>query len=591
MGKLSLLLVGAAILAGLTMSQSTRQVAGHTSRNQAETQADLLARQVAESGQSIVLARMMGADGLQDPGITTQAYDGGRFDVAVTLAPDRQTARVVVTGRYGGAAHRIDGEYAFDPITYPGPIWLDVPYATAQVVSGTPEIRGGAAGLPVRFDRRRHDDLGLESLLPAAGLVANGSAAAAAAGSAFNVPTTAQWTELLEDLNVDSGEDLYQVAASAFNPATDRLLAGPLTATGTITAPGPTTITRVTGNLTLDPGATLTGEGVLLVEGRLVLREGSTFRWTGLVIVRSTADSVPVHLLGSVMLRGGLVVVQDAYPPGGHIDVTTFQQTDGLTSPEGNQNGPWWAATGTPYPWYNHTHHWEAEVPEGQTIYFAERPGDRHEGRIFLRQALAPLGATPVYLEFHNPQNHGHARFTLRLAGEPTAFTGTVRNGFPEEIRAGEATHRSVEFAANRLDHLQLDVRSLRALRRSFDSEGGCATQWPLCIGADWDRRDALTVRVRRASDDARLYETSLYWHMRAEEDAVHEAEEAAWRAAVAAGVGFGSHLRLGAGARVHFDLSPISTLADRLGFDRNGLQLLQATTSHVAAGSAGAGG
>lgn len=581
MGKLSLLLVAAAVLAGTVLTYATRATAGATSRVQSEAQADQLAREIAESGRSLALTRMMGADGFVDPGIGSRAYDGGRYEVTVAPSADRQTAVVTVVGRFGGAAHTLRGTYRFQPLAYPGPIWLDVPFATSRLTGGTPAISGGPQNLPVRFDPRRHTALGLTTLLPVSGITADFQPDMTAAGSSFPAPDARLWpASLLAGLHVNDAEDLYQVAVGAMN-ATDRTLAGPMTLTSSLSAPGATTITRVRGPLTVASGGRLTGEGVLLVEGGLVVQPGGRLDWTGIVLVRSTEESLPVHLNGSARITGGLVVAQEAFPPGGHLDVTVWKSRTGLVSPAGDTNGPWAGPGVGPYPWYNHTHRWESEVPEGRVLYLAEAPADRHEALLNFRQALADAGSGEVQIEFKNEGYHGHAQYRVRVDSQPDAVSGTVRNGFPASFRDG-GTHRSARFRADRLRDFTVDVRSLRALRQRFDGAG--CSQWPFCVGQAWNRAEALRVRLLRAADGAVLYEAALYWHMREDERAAHDAAEAAWRASVTGGAGFGTHLQMGAGTAVTFALGPIRALGERLGFDDNSIALVNSSSAHATA-------
>jgi len=582
MGKLSLLIVAAAVLAGTTLTFATRSTAGETSRVQSEAQADQLAREIAESGRSLALTRMMGADGFVDPGLGSVPYDGGRYDVTVVPAADRQTADVTVRGHYGGAVHTLRGTYRFVPLSYPGPIWLDVPYATSRITGGTPTVSGGPRNLPVRFDPRRHASLGLASVLPLSGVTSDFQPDMTAAGSSFPAPSAGLWpTQMLSGLHVNDAEDLYQVAVGAMT-AGDRTLAGPMTLTSSLAAPGAATITRVTGPLTVAAGGRLTGEGVLLVEGGLVVQAGGRLDWTGIVLVRSTEESLPVQLNGNVVVTGGLVVAQEAFPPGGHLDATVWRSRTGLASPAGDTNGPWAGPGVGPFPWYNHTHRWESEVPEGRVLYFAEAPADRHEAHLNFRQSLADAGSDTVYLEFSNQSYHGHAQFRLRVDGLPDVTGASVRTGFPAGVRSGASAHRSVPFRADRLRDFVLDVRSLRALRQRFDGSG--CSQWPFCVGQDWNRAEALRVRLVRAANGAVLYETALYWHMREDERAAHDAAEAAWRASVAAGAGFGTHLQMGAGARIAFALAPIHALADRLGFDANSIAVVSTSSAHATA-------
>ncbi len=581
MGKLSLLIVAAAVLAGTTLTFATRSTAGETSRVQSEAQADALAREIAESGRSLALTRMLAADGFVDPAIGSRPYDGGRFDVSVVPSVDRQTAVVTATGRYGGAVHTLRGTYRFVPLAYPGPVWLDVPFATSRITAGTPAVSGGPQNLPVRFDPRRHASLGLASVLPLAGVTADFGPDMAAAGSAFPAPDASLWpARLLSGLHVSDAEDLYQVALGAMTAA-DRTLAGPLTLTSSLSAPGATTITRVAGSLTVAAGGALAGEGVLLVEGGLVVQAGGRLDWTGIVLVRSLEESLPVHLNGEVSVAGGLVVAQEAFPPGGHLDVTVWKSRTGLASPAGDTDGPWAGPGVGPFPWYNHTHRWESEVPEGRVLYLAEDGADRHEALLNFRAALADAGSDDVQLEFKNQGNHGHAQYRVRVDGLPDVVTGTVRNGFPTDFRTG-GTHRSARFQADRLRDFTVDVRSLRALRQRFDGVG--CSQWPFCVGQDWNRSEALRVRLLRADDGTVLYEAALYWHMREDEVAAHQAAEAAWRTAVTGGAGFGTHLQMGGGTRIAFALAPIQALGERLGFDAGSIAVVSTSSDHATA-------
>ena len=108
MGKLLLMIVTAAVAGGSVLAFSMHAMSGDTARGRAESQADLLARQIAESGQSLALAAMVGEEGFQDPAIGGRDYDGGDFVVTVdSLSSDRQSITVTVEGRYGGAVHTI----------------------------------------------------------------------------------------------------------------------------------------------------------------------------------------------------------------------------------------------------------------------------------------------------------------------------------------------------------------------------------------------------------------------------------------------------------------------------------------------------
>ena len=60
---------------------------------------------------------------------------------------------------------------------YPSPVWLDVPYATALASNGS-SIDGG-----IQMDRRKHDAMGLQSLVPMGTMNSNLRTAATTAGT------------------------------------------------------------------------------------------------------------------------------------------------------------------------------------------------------------------------------------------------------------------------------------------------------------------------------------------------------------------------------------------------------------------------
>ncbi len=612
MGRLVLLTVLAAAIGGSVLTMSTRGTLLESSRRQAEGQEDVLAREIAEAGQSVALREMIRAGGFADP---TSAlgnvieYDGGRFQIDYVEGATAQEATIRITGMYGGAIHTIESAYRLDPMDAPGPLWLDVPYATATV-SAQADISGAVGNHPVHFDRRLHDELELEELVPLAALETSLGAKVTAAGSALAVPAAAAWEGgLLDDLNVNDAEGLYQVATGAMT-ATDVTITGD-PVTGAYTEAGDvvwgaasdgTRITHVDGDLTIT--GTVRGHGALVVSGSLNVEDngpgsgddGRLF-WNGIVIVRDTESLLPVRLDGRVDIRGMLVVAHQAFPPGGHLDVSVYRDQNGMSAsaPQGNrseQPAMWRYGNGTLRPdalFHQHTHAFDitpTATPRGDHVHY--RSGGAagvHEFETQFSQYLTRFGAEPVYLEFANADEHGYSRFHLEVgggSGTSGLLTGTVQGGFGAVARADDP-HRTKTFPANQFRTLDVDVASLRALHQAFDGTGACPAplQWPTCIGGSWDRLGALAVRVRRASDDKRLYESTLYWHMRTDEQAAHEAEEAAWRAKIQAGEEFGTNLSVGDRVDLTFDIDEIGELTEKLGFEGDRVVLVSSTSAH----------
>jgi hypothetical protein len=583
MGKLTLLLVMAVAVGGTLLSMNTRGMLGDASRARAEGQADLLARQIAESAQAIALTAMIGETGFQNPGITgPRDLQGGQYEVQIdTLNP--QFATFSVEGSYGGAVHTIRSTYQYDPLEYPGPIWLDVPYATASVSAGA-DISNNPN---VQFDRRRHDQLQLEGFLPLGSMTSAVGASLATAGTALDVPSAGAWAGKAEDLNVADAEGLYMAVVSSMD-AGDQTLSGAQAISGTQTWGGADQVTYVDGNLTVLAGGTLAGSGALAVHGSLAVQAGGTLNWDGIIVLKSEQDVLPVSLDGTVSIAGGLVVVHQALPPGGHLDVTVNMSHTGMTTPQGDLSGAMapWAGL---YPFHQHTHAFDLTpdtAPRGNVVYFAEGgAAGRHEAEVQFWNTIQAAGNEEIYLEIANPGEHGYSRITLNLADFSEPLRASARSGFGTFADPGSA-FKTQRFPADDLRDLVLDVRSLRALKEKFDGSGGCEN-WPLCVAESWWREGAMSLRVVRASDNARLYDASLYWHMRLDEVAAHEAEEEAWRTAITGGSAFGTHLRMGPDVQIEQDMSPIIALSDKLGFDGVEVLLLESTSSHFSAGDA----
>ena len=602
MGRLLLLIVLAVAVGGSVLTLGTRETLFESSRRQSESQADVLAREIAEAGQSVALREMVRADGFVDPTGNLgdeQDYDGGQFRIAYSDNPGSRQATITVTGTYGGAVHTIESTYELHPMDAPGPLWLDVPYATASITRGA-EVSGTVSNHPVHFDQRLHEALELESLLPLGQLETSLGASMASAGSALAVPDAAAWTAedgLLADLQVTDAEGLYQKALASMDPTTgDVTFEGDQMITGNVTwgqAGDGTRITHVNGDLTVV--GSVRGNGALIVSGGLHIEDNgrwasddARFDWDGLVIVRDTESLLPVQLDGRVRINGMLVVAHQAFAPGGHLDVSVYRDVNGMSQPSGSLSEQVRTWRGTGYPFHQHTHAFDitpTRAPRGDHVRFlANGAAGVHEYETQFEGFLDKLGSEPVYVEFGNAGNHGYSRFNLEVAGDDGTgglLARTIQNGFGRFARA-DRPRTSKPFPADQLRRLDVDVVSLRALRQAFDSDAACADgSWPLCVGKAWDRHGALSLRLMRAADEALLYESTLYWHMREDEEATHEAEEAAWREKIENGEEFGTRLTLSRRVDLTFDIDEIKELAEKLDFVGDRVVLVASTSSH----------
>ena len=623
MGKYTLLIVLSAVLGGSLLTYNMRAAAGLTGRDRAEAQASLLARQIAESGQGVALATAVGDEGFLSPaeffgafGTEPQAYNGGFYQADSFRSFDGgRRAELVVSGRYGRptpSRHVLTSTYEFDPMDYPGPVWLDVPYATtsgsgATKVNGAASVAGVSVTLPTHVDQTKFN--ALEGLLSLATM--RSSVESAVSGTAVKFSNALKNTakdpalgvgKLLDDLNVDNAEDLYQTVIGEVDGSDRTLAASTPGATYTVSSSqtwdGETTITHVDGPLRITSGGSVTGEGVLAVSGDLVVDAGGRLTWDGLVVVRSSEDEMRVTLQGTTRIRGGLVVTQEAAPQVGHMDVTVNKDPSGMWSPATGLTSTY-AGLIPGAPFYSHSHkyddHPSVVLPDGsRRIRFVDPSASSRTmiDTLAFESTIAALGGDDIQLRFINTDRHGHGFFRLRVDGEPLQ-EGTVRGGFGETFAAASASHTTKPFAADDLEALTLDIRSLPSLRRLFETEStGCDGRigewkggWPICLGRTRDRHGALVLQVLHGGKV--VYEASTYWHVNeGDEWAAHEAALAAWRLDVVNNGSFGATLDLSK-ADVTIDIPKIVRLADRLGFVGNRVMQLSSSVQHIAASEA----
>ena len=602
MGRYTLFLVLAAVVGGSYLSYSLLRTRAETGDRRAGSQAATLARQLAESGQAIGLTAITKADGFDKGG--GGVFSGGKrehrggtigFDTLDTQDfPDgrqRATIRVsgVVAGPYGVATHRLRSVYDFDPMDFPGPVWLDVPYATAKIKGAT--IDGVGPSTQPQIDPRKNNDLNLASdgfTFDQARQQFAGAGASVGSwdvgGDSDNNDGRGRTRDLRGDVPADqnrysTADDLYYQLSNAATKTYD----GPRTLSGAVGAPD--AITLVRGDVTVT--GSVRGQGALVVEGDL--RVPGTMDWTGLVVVRSEEQHAVVDLGGSVRITGALVVSQEAYPPGGHLDLTVFRAPEGSWPvawgrreggpSAGLQPSPNWSLS-QPFRWFEHTHRFD-QPADGNAdraaglVRFVDRPaGDPQDRYTALRDLLQHLGSTRVRVEFARAGSaHGHAVYEMEVAGQG-GVVGTVARGFDGTALAGPSEYRSASFAAQDLRRLTVRPRARRSLRKLWDGSGNCdGGLWPYCVGEDrWGRRGALGVRVVGADNGKLYYEGTLYWHMQegAEQDQ-HAADLAAWRDGVASGATpFGTDLTMSSRVNVTYALAPIVALAERAGFRGN---------------------
>ena len=413
MGKFTLIIVIGAIFGGTLLAYSTRGSWGQTEKMQRLSQGDLLAREAAAAGQSLVIRDMIrnNGNGLDpsDPSFegTTIMLPGGvgsftlgSYDYSASPV-EEVTFRVI--GRYTGAdsvtaEHTIESTYEWDPFEFPCAICFDTPFVHASVAPSNPGAGFRSPADSALFSRRAFYDLemGLIFNLENEVLRPLSDSLVLAEGRLRSPRST---TEAFEDLNVPDAAELrdriFNILNSGPAESGDETILNPKLMGDCVTNDkngGSTSkIVRFSGGLIIGPGSCLKGQGVLLIDnGNLRVLRDSTgdgeLYWNGLVMVSSPtsgrlSDSLYVTLDGIVDITGGIVIAQRMAAPGGHVDITVHQDLTApfwdrpfgdttmlagtpsdVYPPQVGSNPPTFSRAdfSFPLPWYQHTHKYDS---------------------------------------------------------------------------------------------------------------------------------------------------------------------------------------------------------------------------------------
>ncbi|MEM9998207.1 MAG: hypothetical protein AAF809_10950, partial [Bacteroidota bacterium] len=377
MGRALLLAVAGTIIFSTTLAFNAMETRVGMAENRFEAQSSELVREIATSGHNLVLTQVLRDDGFTSAlGFDEMSYKGGHIDIDYVPSADRSQAELKLTAFYGGSAHRIRSQYGWLGPDFPGPLWLDTPYLSLDVdplavVQGTMD----ADTRPSYYDRRKFNDLRLGDLLSYPAMEDSvRQALLGDAGAGGELQVEYDMAQILPTFRAPTLDDLYTRSIANMNAA-DRTLSGDTQvslyrAYGTVAQPR---IVRVTGDLRVLSGGTVKGYGILIVEGSLLVEPGGTLDWGGLVFVSSQQEFLSIQLEGAATINGAMLVDQEALPPGGHLDLTVNRDLSGTWSnAAGDKSGSSWLSFGNGYPWYEHTHRFNDEEPEGTRVYFAE---------------------------------------------------------------------------------------------------------------------------------------------------------------------------------------------------------------------------
>ncbi len=282
----------------------------------------------------------------------------------------------------------------------------------------------------------------------------------------------------------------------------------------------------VTGDLNVT--SDFSGQGILVIEGNFAVAEDVNFNWAGLIVIKPPTSNLnpTVDLAGIVDITGSLIALQEGVPMTGHMDLSVHR----------DPTGSWSLANGSDYYFYQHTHNYSGYYGFDVTFSSTDPGATVNSSQTKFDEFLSGYPSnTEIYLSLVNTQNHGRANITVDL-GAAGSSVSSVAAGFDEEVAFSPvAPYRTKNFQINQLEHLEIDVTRLSALRKMWDSgdpHPGCifnghgiGPEWgTVCVWGNHDRMNALALRIH-AANGTLLYEAPLYWHRQLAEEDVFEEE------------------------------------------------------------------
>ena len=320
---------------------------------------------------------------------------------------------------------------------------------------------------------------------------------------------------------------------------------------------------KVTGDLTFTEN--LTGSGILVVEGDLIVPPGKQLHWDGLVVTNPPATNMQpkLDLSGDVDLNGGLVAAQEGMPNTGHMDLSIYR----------DMSGQWASPFGAEKEDFNilkHTHDYTS-VQGNYVVFHSDNAGQpNHQFHTRFDETLGLMSPSDeIFFEIQNPSNHGRSLLSIETNAKPAA-TFPVSAGFGPTYMHPVNVYRTSPMQVSELRNLDLIVTRLSALQRMWDdSENpypGCTyaqpSNGPGCVWSDYNRYQGLTLRMYKmnGSNETLVYAASMYWHRREDEEEEFEQEMNELLNHIQS-PDYGLHLTLGPQASITGDAGAIASL------------------------------
>ena len=527
MGKGALVAAVFVLATTMTMLFSAQLQSRETEQVEYERQANFMARELAMEGRKAVLAEWIVRGGILNSWLGSPVIrDGGRIIVS-SLSQSGNILDFTVQADYDSTVHQVRSRYE----------WQDFAMNSFQMKSWrvNPSISTLAT---LDFDSLALDDQNVqdldEILVQELGIIASLS------------DVDIDWVDLVNDMALATGghgvgisqisqpqRDYFATQEGIFFP--DQI--NQAVAEFALGNPGVLQTVTSFGSLGLDFGISdglqmltvegdlmvtndFVGKGILVVEGDLVVPSGIRFDWDGIILVKppSTDMNPVIDFSGNVNIEGMFVSLQEPINAG-HMDLSIMRDMTGV----------WALPNGTDIQDQDvlkHTHDYTSH--QGNYVVFhSDRYGaPNHEGYTRFNDTVSKLSSSDsVFIEIYNHSNHGLGLIQLDLAGEAAVFQ-SIPAGFDSTLAATGNIYRTRNFDPADLEHFDVTITRLSSLRKLWDTGSPYLPECtydsgPHCVWHTSSRMNALTIRLYSTDgvSESRVYDASLYWHKRTDED------------------------------------------------------------------------
>ena len=531
MGKAALILSIAAIAITYTVMNSTQNTTLQTQEVSNRASANTLARDLAIKGRQLVLANWVSSEGKASSAPFQSIVEDGGTVTITQYQSVNDILDMTVRAVYDGAVHDIRSRFEWSGFGI-NPFQVKAADIQFDIDSGTDlefdEIILDDQSLD-ELEEVLIDDLNLANDLGDLGLGATELLGELNSELQFSGHTDIQTTlidqsqrEAYESKNGMFFPDQVEQAVAGYiasNPGIETTLADASLLPGSFGTGRE--VLRIQEDVTID--GSFSGSGILIVEGSFVVPSSAFFSWQGLVIVKPPSSDMNPQLdfSGTVELNGGLIVLHEAMPNSGHMDVTTFRDYSGAWSSSTGVDKKLWY-----WQWCMYHKHDFTSAYGNDITYFSTSSADRiHEGEIHFYDTLSSLASTDeVFIEVFNHDAHGRGLVTFELQGEDKV-SYPIAAGFDPLIANAADPYRTRIFKVSELKEFKIDINRLSSLKKMWDSDQyfpNCSSKsGPLCVGYSHDRQGAMTFRLYQVQSgiEKRIYEASMYWHRRTDEE------------------------------------------------------------------------